>query len=519
MPTTEVRVPDLGDFGEVPVIEVLVSPGDPVEREEALITLESDKATMDVPAPHEGVVREINVQVGDQVSKGALLLSLDAADSPEAPAPLRSDPDAAADGASGTRPPAPPGESEDARGSGGREVPDPRSPAEAAGGSGGPGSSPPAPSGALPRAERTVGRGSVPAPPTGEAAPPGGFAGEEGGEAPPPAEPAEEAVPPPSPSSFSRGSPTAFIAEPGARPRATSHATPSVRRFARELGVDLSQVTGTGRKGRILTQDLKSFVKSRFEGPAEGAPGGLSFPPMPAEDFSRFGEIEVRPLSRIKRISGPRLHRAWVHVPHVTHHDEADVTELEAFRQSLKAQAAASGVRITLLAFAIRALARAVLDFPVFNASLSPDGQSLILKRYVNVGVAVDTPGGLVVPVVRAVAGKGLLELAGELGELGRRAREKGLRSEDFQGGSITVSSLGGIGGTAFTPIVNAPEVAVLGLARAVRKPRWDGAAFQPRLMQPLDLSYDHRVIDGAEAARFTRRVAELLEDLRRLLL
>ena len=512
MPITLVRVPDLGDFGEVPVIEVLVAPGAAVGREEALVTLESDKATMDVPAPHEGLVREIHVQVGDQVSKGALLLSLEAEDPPEAPAeapgpaqgsgppaPSRAGGGAGAALGPGALPPAPPGEGAGRRDPAGGGPPRPPAPGEGAdaGGNGGP--------------------GPLPAAAPGAAGPAGGS----GGEAPlPPAAPEQRPLPAPSPPpSFSRASPTALLSGPGARPRATSHATPSLRRFARELGVDLSQVTGTGRKGRILDQDIKGFVKSRLEKPEEGAAGGLSLPPMPAEDFGRFGEVEVRPLSRIKRISGPRLHRAWVRVPHVTHHDEADVTGLEAFRQSLKEQAAGSGVRVTLLAFAIRALARAVLDFPVFNASLSPDGHNLILKRYVNVGVAIDTSEGLVVPVLRGAAGKGLLDLAGELGELGRRAREKRLRSEDFQGGSITVSSLGGIGGTAFTPIVNAPEVAVLGLARAARKARWDGERFAPRLMQPLDLSYDHRVIDGAEAARFARRIAELLEDLRRLLL
>ena len=487
MPTTLVRVPDLGDFSEVPVIEVLVAPGDAVGREEALVTLESDKATMDVPAPHEGVVRDVNVRVGDQVAKGALLLSLDAADPPQAPAegagppaPSRSGEDGGAAPGPGALPSEPPGE-HGARDPAGAEAPRPPAPEEAAGaeGSGGPGALPPAPPG-----------GGEPA-------------GVAGGEAPP------------SPPSFSRASPTATLSGPGARPRVASHATPSLRRFARELGVDLSQVTGTGRKGRILEADVKGFVKRRLEGPREGAPEGLSFPPMPAEDFSRFGEVEVRPLSRIKRKSGPRLHRAWVRVPHVTHHDEADVTGLWDFRQSLREPAA----RVTLLAFAIRALARAVRDFPVFNASLSPDGHNLILKRYVNVGVAIDTPGGLVVPVLRGVAGKGLLDLAGELAELGLRAREDRLRSEDFQGGSITVSSIGGIGGTAFTPIVNAPEVAILGLARAARRARWDGERFAPRLIQPLDLSYDHRAIDGAEAARFTRRIAELLEDLRRLLL
>ena len=432
MPTREVRVPDLGDFGEVPVVEVLVGPGDAVREEQALVTLESDKATMDVPAPRDGIVKELNVQVGDRVSQGALLLSLDAADTPA--------PEVRAAGA-----------------------------------------------------------------PAGSAA--------DGGAAPA----AAHAVPPHPPSS--RASPTARIAEPVVPPPARSHATPALRRFARTLGVDLSQVTGTGRKGRILEEDVKEFVKGRLAHPRDPEGGRLPVSAMPALDFSKFGEIEVRPLSRIKRVSGPHLHRAWIHVPHVTHHDEADVTELEKFRQSLKREATESGLRVTPLAFALKALARAVHDFPDFNASLSPDGRSLILKKYVNIGVAVDTPHGLVVPVLRAADTKGILGIADELGELGRRARENTLEAGDFQGGSITVSSLGGIGGSAFTPIVNAPEVAILGLARARMSPVWDGTAFQPRLMQPLDLSYDHRVIDGARAARFTRRLAELLQDLRRLLL
>jgi pyruvate dehydrogenase E2 component (dihydrolipoamide acetyltransferase) len=284
--------------------------------------------------------------------------------------------------------------------------------------------------------------------------------------------------------------------------------------------VDLSEISGTGRKGRILEEDVRAFVKERLEGGASGEPAPAVPAEAPAVDFGRFGETEVRALSRIKRLSGPHLHRSWSQVPHVTHHDEADVTALEAFRQSLKREALDAGVRITFLTFALKALARAVREFPDFNASLSPDGRNLVLKKYVNIGVAVDTPNGLVVPVVRAVETKGIFGLARELGDLGARARENRLRPADLEGGSITVSSLGGIGGTAFTPIVNAPEVAILGLARSRTAPMWDGSTFQPRLMQPLDLSYDHRVIDGAQAARFVRRLSELLlEDPQRLLL
>ena len=446
MAIREVKVPPLGDFDEVPVIEVLVGPGDEVRAEEALITLESDKATMDVPAPCDGVVREVSASVGDAVSEGILLLTIESADAgPEA--------------------------TTEAPGREASEAPAPTEPASAA-----PRSAPHAP--------------------------------------PPPAAPAPATTP------ASAAAPTRAPGTGGTHTRAHSHATPSLRRFARTLGVDLSEISGTGRKGRILEEDVRAFVRGRLEGAAGGEPAPSVPAEAPAVDFGRFGETEVRALSRIKRLSGPHLHRAWSQVPHVTHHDDADVTALEAFRQSLKREAQEAGVRITFLTFALKALARAVREFPDFNASLSPDGRNLVLKKYVNIGVAVDTPNGLVVPVVRAVETKGIFGLARELGDLGARARENRLRPADLEGGSITVSSLGGIGGTAFTPIVNAPEVAILGLARSRTVPVWDGSAFQPRLMQPLDLSYDHRVIDGAQAARFVRRLAELLlEDPQRLLL
>ena len=440
MPIREVRVPHLGDFDEVPVVEVLVGPGDAVKIEEALVTLESDKATMDVPAPSDGIIKEISVRVGDSVSEGHLLLTIDS---------VEREPDTAT-----------------------ANAPRAEAPEEEA---------PPSPS---PAAAPAVTPGS-PAPPPGSAAAPS-------------AGPRE------------------------LWPRSDAHATPSLRRFARGLGVNLAEVSGSGRKGRILEEDLKAFVKRRLESPGDtrAAPAAPEDSEMPEIDFSRFGEIEVHPLSRIKRISGPRLRRAWNQVPHVTHHDEADVSALEAFRQSLKEEATGADVHLTFLTFALKALARAVREFPEFNASLSPDGRKLILKKYINIGVAVDTPNGLVVPVVRAVETKGILGVARELGELGARARENRLRPSDLEGGTITVSNLGGIGGTAFTPIVNAPEVAILGLARSRMSPVWDGSAFQPRLMQPLDLSYDHRVIDGAQAARFVRRLAELLlEDPQRLLL
>ena len=292
-----------------------------------------------------------------------------------------------------------------------------------------------------------------------------------------------------------------------------------MRRYARELGVDLAKVKGTGRKGRILREDISGFVKRALAAPPAEVAAGTGIPPIPAVDFGKFGEIETRPLGRIKRISGPHLHRAWVNVPHVTNHDEADVTDLEAFRRSIKDEAAAAGVRITLLAFVTKAVAATLGAFPTFNASLSPDGGSIVLKKYVHIGIAVDTPNGLMVPVLRDADRKGVYDLAREMAELGARAREGALKSDDMQGGTFTISSLGGIGGTAFTPIVNAPEVAILGLSRSRMTPVWDGAAFQPRLMLPLDLSWDHRVVDGAEAARFLAHLARVLADVRRLLL
>jgi pyruvate dehydrogenase E2 component (dihydrolipoamide acetyltransferase) len=297
------------------------------------------------------------------------------------------------------------------------------------------------------------------------------------------------------------------------------HASPAVRRFARELGADLSKISGTGTHGRILTDDVRAFIKSALSQGVTPAQPASAIPAVPEVDFARWGTIETRPLSRIKKISGRHLHRAWLNVPHVTHHDEADITELEAFRKTLKNERAYAEVRITLLGFIIKALVSAMKAFPAVNASLSPDGESLILKRYFHVGVAVDTENGLVVPVLKDVDTKGIVELAGELGEMSARARDGKLKPEEMQGGCISISSLGSIGGTGFTPIVNSPEVAILGITRAQMKPRWDGNAFEPRLMLPLDLSYDHRVIDGAEAARITAFVVSALEDSRRLLL
>ena len=461
---TEVRVPDIGDFSEVPVIEVLVEVGDRIRPEDPLVTLESDKATMDVPAPAAGVVRELAVALGDNVSEGTVLLRMEG--------------EGTGHGSAGDSESAPAGR------------PD-TEPAEAAGDTGEdePTAGDTAPAVAEP--------GSVPAGPHPSAA---------------------SALTRDPRAPRGRPSPTASLA-PEPVPRAVSHATPAMRRHARELGVDLSKVKGTGRKGRILREDISGFVKRALSAPSEATATGTGIPPIPAVDFSRFGEVETRPLGRIKRISGPHLHRSWVNVPHVTNHDEADVTDLEAFRRSIKDEAAAAGVRITLLAFVTKAVASTLGEFPTFNASLSSDGASIVLKKYVHIGIAVDTPNGLMVPVLRDADGKGVYDLAREMAELGARAREGALKSDELQGGTFTISSLGGIGGTAFTPIINAPEVAILGLSRARMTPVWDGAAFQPRLMLPLDLSWDHRVVDGAEAARFLAHLARLLADVRRLLL
>ena len=435
----EIRIPDIGDFSGVQVIEVLVGPGDRVEVEDSLITLESDKATMEIPSPEAGVVKELLIQVGDTVAEGTPLLTLlqeaAAAEEPESPAL----PEVASEEAETVQAPAP------------------QPPAEA-------------PERRLP--------------------------GEKEPHAPP------------------------VLVRPSDAPLKKPHASPSVRRFARELGVDLMLVRGSGPKERITRDDVQGFIKKALSGGAPSAPAGaLQLPAIPEIDFSRFGEIEERPLSRIRRISGAHLSACWLNIPHVTQFDEADITELEAFRKAQKAAAEKQEVRLTFLPFLMKACVAALQQMPDFNSSLSPDGGSLILKRYFHIGVAVDTPNGLMVPVIRDVDAKGVFDLARELMAVSARARDGKLLPEDLKGGCFSISSLGGIGGTAFTPIVNAPEVAILGVSRSAMKPVWDGTAFQPRLMLPLSLSYDHRVIDGAQAARFTRLLAELLTDIRRLLL
>ena len=471
---TEVVVPDIGDFSDVPVIEILVEVGDRIRAEDPLVTLESDKATMDVPAPAGGEVREVAVAVGDNVSEGTLLLRMAAEGPGGKPAQFEDSAPGHFDGA-------------DSAGDGPADTVgsvDPPAPATDAGGSGVRIPAADEPTAVQPAASGSDGIASAPDP----RAPRG------------------------------RPSPTAALAaEPPPRP--ISHATPAIRRYARELGVDIAQVNGTGRKGRVLREDISGFVKKVLSTPPPASAAGTGIPPIPAVDFSRFGEIETRPLSRIKRISGPHLHRSWVNVPHVTNHDEADVTELEAFRRSIKDEAAAQGVRITLLAFVTKAVAATLADFRTFNASLGPDGDTLVIKKYVHIGIAVDTPNGLMVPVLRDADRKGVNDLAREMAELGARARDGALKATELQGGTFTISSLGGIGGTAFTPIINAPEVAILGLSRSRMTPVWDGSGFAPRLMLPLDLSWDHRVVDGAEAARFLVHLARLLGDVRRLLL
>jgi pyruvate dehydrogenase E2 component (dihydrolipoamide acetyltransferase) len=423
----DVKVPDIGDYKDVPIIEILVKPGDVVKADASLVTLESDKATMDVPAPGAGTVREILAKVGDKVAMGSLILRMEAAGAAAAPAQAPA------------------------------ATPSPAAPAPAA----------PAASSAAPAA---------------------------------PAAP--EKVGGPALADFSG-----------------VNAGPAVRRLARELDLDLTSLRGTGEKGRITREDVKAALAG---GSAGGGFGGAALPDVPVVDFAKFGPVETRPLSRIKRISGPRLHASWVNIPHVTHCDEADITDLDAFRKTLDDDAKAdkkAPYRVSLLPLLMKASVSALKAFPIFNASLTPAKDALVLKNYWHIGVAVDTPDGLVVAVLRDVDKKGVIELARELGALSAKAREGKLSPAEMQGASFTISSLGGIGGTAFSPIVNAPEVAILGVVRSKMAPVWDGKAFVPRLMLPLCLSYDHRVVDGAAGARFMRHLVGTIEDMRRVLL
>jgi pyruvate dehydrogenase E2 component (dihydrolipoamide acetyltransferase) len=432
----EVKVPDIGDFSDVPIIEIHVAEGDTIAQDDPLITLESDKAAMDVPSPAAGTVQRLAVSVGDQVSEGGLILTL-----------------ASGDGS------ARPGLAE------GQQAADVQQQEP----------SPEAVSGAAAAAQASA-----------QAAPAAAAPSQDGAAAAP--------------------------------ADGLAHAGPSVRRLARELEIDLSTIRGTGEKGRITKEDLLAALKGPAARPA-AAPAGAGIPEVPPQDFSKFGPVETQPLPRIKKISGPFLLRSWLNVPHVTHNDEADITVLDAYRKELDTAAKAEGYRVTLLAFLMKAAVSALRAFPEVNSSLSPEKDALILKSYYHIGIAVDTPGGLVVPVIRDVDRKGVTALSKELGEVSTRARDGKLTPDDMSGGCFTISSLGGIGGTSFTPIVNSPEVAILGVVRSKMSPVWDGAEFVPRLMLPLSLSYDHRVIDGALAARFTRHLCQVLEDMRRLIL
>jgi len=428
----EIAVPDIGDFGDVPVIEVLVAAGDTVEAEQSLVTLESDKATMEVPAPVAGVIVELRVQLDDTVSEGDIVAVIDAVDEVVT---SESEPETVVEQSKA------------------------------------PVSAPPAPSAKV----------SSSAPP----------------------------------STGSRQSPPVPMDANSALPSSTPYASPAIRRFARELGADLARVTGSAKGGRIIREDVTAFVKSIMSGAAAPASGGLGFdlPPPPKVNFSRYGEIELQPLSRIQKISGAYLHRNWVSIPHVTQNDLADITEMEAYRKANAEKAKQQGFKLTPLVFMIKAAVAALKEFPFVNASLDQTGENLVLKKFFHIGIAVDTPDGLVVPVIRDCDQKDIFQLAAEMAELSQKARDGKLKPTEMQGGCFTISSLGGIGGTSFTPIINAPEVAILGVSRSSMTPQWDGETFQPRMMLPMSLSYDHRVIDGANGARFIRYLSECLED------
>lgn len=423
-----VLVPDIGDYKDVSVIEVMVEVGDSIAAEDTLLTLETDKAAMDVPSPFAGVIKELKVKVGDKVSQGSLILTLENA------------------------------------------------------------------AGSAKAVELVAPVAAAPAAPAAVVA-----------VAPVAAQPAAAPVVAQTVQAVASGE--------------KAHASPAIRRFARELGVDIAQVKGSGEKGRVTKDDVQNFVKAAINAPRGAAAGGngLQVLASPVVDFAKFGAVEIKPLSRIKKISGANLHRNWVTIPHVTQFDEADISEMEAFRKDLGAEYAKQNIKITPLVFLLKAVVKALQQFPDFNASLDTSGENLVYKNYFHIGVAVDTPDGLMVPVLRDVDKKGLVQLAKELGEISAKAREKKITAADMQGGCFSISSLGGIGGTAFTPIINAPEVAILGVSRSSMKPVYKDGEFVPRLMLPLSLSYDHRVIDGALAARFTAYLAKVLSDIRLL--
>jgi pyruvate dehydrogenase E2 component (dihydrolipoamide acetyltransferase) len=443
MSVLEIKVPDIGDFKEVEVIELLVKPGDTIKVDQSLITVESDKASMEIPSSHAGVIKELKVKIGDKVAEGSLLLVLESAgiSVPAATAPV------------------------------------------------------------------VIAAATAPVLETVSTTP----------------------VAPPALTLVESKPASAAVANLDHASGSKPHASPSIRKFSREFGIDLVRVKGTGPKGRILHEDVQNYVKAVMSGAAgtsapsstgtKGSGVGLDLLPWPSLDFSKFGTTELLPLSRIKKISGPNLHRNWVMMPHVTQFDEADVTELEEFRKTSNAAMAKSGVKLTMLAFVIKASVSALKKYPAFNASLDAKGENLILKQYYHIGFAADTPNGLVVPVIKDADKKGIAQIAQEMSDLSAQAREGKLKPADMQGASFTISSLGGIGGTAFTPIINAPEVAILGLSKSEIKPVWDGKQFAPRLMMPLSLSYDHRVIDGAMGARFTVYLADILADMRKTLL
>lgn len=426
MSLIEVKIPDIGDFSDVPVIEILVSPGDVINAEDALLTLESDKAAMDVPAPQAGKVAKVLVGIGDKVSQGSAVVLLeaegggaaagDASAQKAQSAPATAQPDIAASN----------------------------------------------------QAKEVEANGDV-----------------------------SRAIPPP----MSFGN---------------AHASPTVRRLARELEIDLTKLDGTGEKGRITKEDVKRSVAGKSDASARG---GVGIPEIPVEDFSKFGPVEEKPMSRLKKLSGPHLHRAWLNIPHVTHTDETDITELDKYRKELDVKAKDQGYRVTLLSFILKAVVTCLKEYPDFNASLGASKDTLIYKKYYNIGVAVDTPDGLVVPVIKDVNAKGIIDISKELGDVSQKMRDGKITPADLSGGTFSISSLGGIGGTQFTPIVNAPQVAILGVLRSAMKPVWTGEDFAPRLILPLCVSYDHRVIDGALAARFTRRLSEILADVRQLVL
>ena len=544
---SQVVVPDIGDFKDVEVIEVLVKPGDTVTKEQSLITLESDKATMEIPSPQAGVVKELKVKMGDKVSKGTPILVLDARedaarkDPPVAPA--RKEPPKAESA------PAAVPRTEKAAGSAQTvavpDIGDFKSvevievlvkPGDAV-----------AKEQSLITLESDKATMEIPSPDGGvvkelkvkvgdkvsKGSPilvlePAGAAPAQPREPPraePKAAPAPRPAAVPAPVPAAEAAPRPVPREPREEVKTKPHASPSVRKFARELGVDLSRVQASGPKGRILHGDVQAFVKDALSGVPAQAPakagGALPFnlPAWPEVDFAKFGPIETRPLPRIQKLSGPYLHRNWISIPHVTQFDEADITDLEAFRKAQTAETEKRGFKLTMLAFMIKACVTALKQFPQFNASLDKSGEAIIVKKYFHIGVAVDTPGGLVVPVVRDADRKGVFDLAHELAEISKLARDGKLKPGDMQGGTFSISSLGGIGGTFFTPIINAPEVAILGVSRSAMRPVWNGKEFAPRLILPLALSYDHRVIDGATAARFTTFLVSVLSDIRKLIL